>query len=78
MNYYIVKCKLGHSGTGQFREISFNIRAKNAADAIARAKRMPGVKHDSSTAILGLKQITEEEYKQNRKTSAYQDFKKGE
>lgn len=76
MNYYIVKCKFGHSGTGQYREISFNIKAKNASDAIDKAKKMPGVKHDSSTAILGLKQITEEEYKQNRKISAYQDFEK--
>lgn len=76
MNYYIVKCKLGHSGTGQFREISFNIGAKNAADAIDKAKRMPGVKHDSSTAILGLKQITKEEYSKNYKESAYKNFKK--
>ena len=78
MNYYIVKCKLGHSGTGQYREISFNIKAKNVSDAIDKAKRMPGVKHDSSTAILGLKQITEEQYNINRKESAYKDFKKGE
>ena len=67
MNYYIVKCKLGHSGTGQYREILFNIKAKNASDAIDKAKKMPGVKHDSNTAILGLKQITEEQYKENRK-----------
>lgn len=38
MNYYIVKCKLGHSGTGQYREISFNIKAKNASDAIDKAR----------------------------------------
>lgn len=37
---------------------------------------MPGVKHDSSTAILGLKQTTEEQYKENRKESAYNNFKK--
>lgn len=78
MNYYIVRCKLGHSGTGQYREISFNIKAKSASDAIDKAKRMPGVKHDSSTVILGLKQITEEQYNKNRKESAYEDFKKGE
>ena len=41
-----------------------------------KAKKMPGIKHDSSTAILGLKQITEEQYNQNRKESAYKDFKK--
>ena len=76
MNYYIVKCKLGHCGTDQYREISFNIKAKNASDAMYKARRMPGVKHHSSTAILGLKQITEEQYKQNRKESAYKNFKK--
>ena len=76
MNYYIVKCKLGHSGSGQHREISFNIKARNAIDAMDRAKRMPGVKHNSSTVVLGLKQITQEEYVQNRKESAYKDFKK--
>ena len=76
MNYYIVRCKLGHSGSGRYREISFNIKAKNAIDAMDRAKRMPGVKHTSSTAVLGLKQITQEQYFQNRKESAYKDFKK--
>ena len=76
MNYYIIRCKLGHSGSGQYREISFNIKARNAIDAMDRAKRMPGVKHNSSTVVLGLKQITQEEYVQNRKESAYKDFKK--
>lgn len=76
MNYYIVRCKLGHSGSGQYREILFNIKARNAIDAMDKARKMPGVKHDSNTAILGLKQITQEEYVQNRKESAYKDFKK--
>lgn len=75
-NYYAVTCKLGHSGTGRHREITFYFRAEDAISAMSRAKKMPGVKHDSTTAILGLKQITKEQYEEHRKESSYKDFKK--
>ena len=37
---------------------------------------MPGVKHNSPSAITGLKTITEEEYIEHRKESAYKNFQK--
>lgn len=76
MNYYEIKCKLGHSGTGQFRIITFYIKAKDVVTAIDKAKSMPGVKHHSTSAIVGLKSISEVEYIENRKQSAYESFKK--
>ena len=78
MNYYIVKCKLGHSGTGNYREISFNIAANNISEAMDKAKAMPGVKHNANDVILGINKITKKQYIQNRKMSAYALFKKEE
>lgn len=78
MNYYIVKCKLGHSGTGQYREISFNIAANSISEAMDKAKSMPGVKHNANNVILGINKISKKQYIQNRKTSAYESFKKEE
>lgn len=71
--YYIVKVRGGHVGAGRHTEISFNFRAKNMADAIEKARRMPGVKHENNAAILSAKEITEQEYLENRKTSAYKN-----
>lgn len=78
MSYYAVHCKLGHSGTGQYRDIVFYICAKTAIDAMDKAKKMPGVKHQNRSAVLNLKQITQEEYIANRKESAYKNYKRGE
>lgn len=76
MNYYKISCKYGHSGTGRYRDIVFYIKAPNVTIAIDKAKHMPGVKHNSSSAITGLKTITEEEYIEHRKESAYKNFQK--
>lgn len=76
MNYYKVSCKYGHSGTGKYRDIVFYIEAPSAVVAMDKAKQMPGVKHDSSSAITRLKMISEEEYREGRKDSAYKNFKK--
>lgn len=76
MNYYKISCKYGHSGIGKYRDIVFYIEAPSAVAAMDKAKRMPGVKHDSSSAITGLRMISEEEYREGRKDSAYKNFKK--
>ena len=76
MNYYRISCKFGHSGTGQYRDIVFYIAASGINKAMNKAKNMPGVKHNSSSVITGLKCITKEEYFEHRKESAYKDFKK--
>lgn len=77
MNYYKISCKYGHSGTGKYRDIVFCVKAPSAVVAMDKARQMPGVKHDSSSAITGLKLISEEEYRECRKDSAYKNFKKG-
>lgn len=76
MNYYKISCKYGHSGTGKYRDIVFYIKAPNAVVAMDKARQMPGVKHDSSSAITRLEMISEEEYRECRKDSAYKNFKK--
>lgn len=78
MNYYLVTCKLGHSGTHRHREITFNIAAENASHAIDIASKMPGVKHNNNTRILRLIKITKEQYLENKSKSAYEAFKKEE
>ena len=76
MNYYRISCKYGHSGSGKYRDIVFYIEAPSVTIAINKAKYMPGVKHNSPSAITGLKTITEEEYIEHRKESAYKNFQK--
>lgn len=76
MNYYKISCKYGHSGTGKYRDIVFYIEAPSAVVAVNKARQMPGVKHDSSSATTGLRMISEEEYRECRKDSAYKNFKK--
>ena len=76
MDYYVISCKFGHSGSGRYRVINLSIAANNINDAIYQAKRMPGVKHNSNSVIIGLKKLTKEQYIENRKISAYEQFKK--
>ena len=78
MNYYEIKCKLGHSGSGNYREISFTIAANGISEAMDKAKSMPGVKHNANDVILGINKISRKQYIQNREISAYEPFKKEE
>lgn len=72
MKFYMVVCSRGHCGSGHSTEIKFAIAAANLLDACDRARRMPSVKH-TRMAIYG-KEITEEEYREYRKVSAYDRF----
>lgn len=67
--YFMVVCHRGHCGTGHSTEIKFAIEAKNLLEACDRARKMPSVKH-TRIAIHGY-EVTEEEYKNYRKISAY-------
>ena len=69
MKYFMITCHRGHCGCGHSTEIKFAFRAKNLLDACDKAKRMPSVKH-TRIAIYG-KEITEQEYNEYRKVSAY-------
>lgn len=72
MKFYMVMCHRGHCGVGHSTEIKFAIAAKNLLEACDIARRMPSVKH-TRMAIYG-KEITETEYREYRKISAYERF----
>lgn len=72
MKFYMVMCQRGHCGVGHSTEIKFAIAAENLLDACDKARRMPSVKH-TRMMIYG-KEITEQEYNEYRKVSAYQRF----
>lgn len=76
VNYYKITTKLGHQGTGKYKEITFYIKAKDINKAINKALHMPGVKHNNPSSILSASIISEENYKNNITTSAYEKFKK--
>lgn len=67
--YYKVTVERGHLGAHKDLETTFYFFADNAYDAICMAKRMPGVKHHKMP--INAKEITEEEYNEGRKISAY-------
>ena len=68
--YYMIVCHRGHLGTGNGTEIKFAIAAKNLLDACDIARKMPSVKH--TRAVISGREITEEEYIEYRKVSAYE------
>lgn len=72
MRYYLVRCYVGHCGRGQSRDITFAIKAKSLLAALAKAKRLPGVKHHNSQYICQGFEITEEEYFTRKKNNPYE------
>lgn len=72
VRYFIVMCHRGHCGTGHSTEIKFAIKAKNLLEACDKARKMPSVKH-TKLVIYG-KEITEQEYTEFRRVSAYERF----
>ena len=72
MAYYFITCQRGHCGNGHSTDIKFAIEAKNLLAACDKARRMPSVKH-TKMAIYG-REITEQEYTEFRKVSAYERF----
>ena len=69
MKYYLITCMQGHHGRGRYSEITFAMMARNLIEAQDKAKKMPSVKH--TRGILMGREITEEEYYERRKISAY-------
>lgn len=69
MRYYLVTMPRGHVGIKYDASIQFNIAAPNAIKAMDIAKRMGGVKH--SKTPMKVLEISESEYKANRKQNAY-------
>lgn len=72
MKFYMITCSRGHCGNGHSTEIKFAIVANNLLDACDKARRMPSVKH-TRVALYG-REISEQEYNDYRKISAYERF----
>ena len=67
--YYLISCERGHLGRGKGATICFAIQAYNLPQAMNIARRMPAVKH---TRMINYgREITEEEYIEYRRVSAY-------
>ena len=69
MRYFEIVCHRGHCGTGHSTEIKFVFEANNLLEACDKARKMPSVKH-TKMVIFG-KEITQQEYNNLRKVSAY-------
>lgn len=67
---FLVTCHRGHCGTKQSTTITFAIRADNLLTATKIARKMPSVKH--SKGIICGKEVSELEYHEYRKKSAYE------
>ena len=67
--YFKVMCHRGHCGTGHSTEIVFAMAAENLLEAMDKARRMPAVKH--TRMIISGAEITEAEYLERRRKSAY-------
>lgn len=68
--YFAVTCKHGHRGVKRYEPITFAVVAKDALEACAFAKKMPGVKH--SQTVIGCREISAYSYRQLRRVSAYE------
>ena len=71
MAYYKIRVKQGHCGSGNSMPITFVFEATDMFDAMEKAKNMPSVKHNKNDVIERVELITEVEYKEFRKVSAY-------
>lgn len=72
MKFWMITCHRGHCGNGRSSEIRFAIAAKDLLTACDIAKKMPSVKHTRMIAYG--KEITEEEFTEYRKISAYDRY----
>lgn len=72
MKYYMIMCQRGHVGRNRSTEIKFAFQSRNLIEAMDRAKKMPSVKH--ARGIIHGYEITEAEYIEYRKRSAYERF----
>lgn len=70
MRYFKVTCVRGHLGTRyQHGTISFYECGKNMLEAMDKARRHGGVKHDKLP--LACEEVSKAEYEANIKVSAY-------
>lgn len=61
---YIVIAKCGHVGRSFYVEKEFPIRASSLSEAANLVRYMPRVKHHRKDAILSVREVDEEEYRE--------------
>lgn len=72
--FYRVTAPMGHQGTNNAGEITFHIKATCMSEAVCKAMKMPGVKHDRYA--LKAKEISYTEFQTGMEKSAYEKYKK--
>jgi hypothetical protein len=60
--HFIVTAKCGHVRRANYIPIDFTVSAPNGKEAAAIARQLPRVKHDHKDAILGVREVTIEEF----------------
>lgn len=61
--YYEVECKCGHTGSRKFYiPIKFAVKASNGKEAAEIGRQLPRCKHDHKDCVLGIREITHEEF----------------
>lgn len=71
MPYYRITVQRGHQGSGQYIPITFIFKADDIVEAIEKAKKMPGVKHNKP--IIAAEKLCDEGYYGLSIRSAYID-----
>lgn len=72
MKYYKIVVLMGHLGAGNSQAVPLFVKALNAYEAMIKAKKVPGVKHDKQP--LSVVEITKEEFAKGREINEYGDF----
>ena len=62
--YYKVTVKFAHVGVARYYRDSLYLFAQNGSVAAEKARSTPRVKHDHKDAVLGVVEITKEEYEE--------------
>ncbi len=66
MKYYEIKAKCGHVGKNNYYVGTLYLYGENGREAAAWARRHPRVKHDQKDAILGVTEISYEDYRRGK------------
>ena len=72
--YYIVRVKCGHVGRGKYCVKYITIKALNRKEAAEKARYTPRVKHDWKDAIEAVKEVTKEEWEEQRRKNDADPF----
>ena len=69
MKHFAVTAQFGHVGRGKYLPKTVAILAESGEEAAEKVRWMPRVKHHRKYAIIDVKRITEEEYRELKKAN---------